>query len=131
VLLEFRAEVGHVLLRVLQTPRLAGGLDGLVPGIWRHAEDGVRIGHFLRINGRGTAFSTALFLLFFQLPARFFPLPRLQLLPQSSVLFLARPAKAQLLLALDLPLLFRDLGPFLIRRPGTTAPGVPGAGPRA
>jgi len=118
VLLEFRAEVGHVFLRVLQAARLTGGLDGLLAGISRQAEESVRIGRIVRIYGLRAAPSTALLLLFFQLPARFFPPTRLQLLPQTSVLFLARPPKAQLLLTLALPLLFFDLGPFVIRALG-------------
>ena len=35
VLLEFRAEVGHVFLRVLEAAHLTGGLDSLLAGISR------------------------------------------------------------------------------------------------
>jgi len=80
VLLKFGAEVGHVLGRVLQQALPVGGLDGRLAGISRHVEHIIRIERILGLDGRRPAPSPARFLLFFELPARFLPLTRFQLL---------------------------------------------------
>ena len=89
MLLKFRAQVGHMRGRVLQPELFTGGIDGLLAGLSRHAENIVRIDHlpgdfFLVLPLRGLfrpASSTSGFLLLFKLPARFLTVTRFQLLP--------------------------------------------------
>ena len=106
VFLKLRSEVGHLLGRVLQPGLLTGGLDGILAGILRHAEDGVRVEHVLGVDARGPAPLTAL-LLFLFFPVRvLFPLTRLLFLPEARGFFLPRSLTALFLFARALLRLF-------------------------
>src|SRR5438094_6983224 len=113
--LHFRAQVSHLIGRVLQLGSFISGTDVRFAGVLRHPEDCVRIEHW-RING-DLALSTSFFLLSPALVllssshTRFLFL----FLPQPRLLFLTRLLSALLLFMLTVSamrLLFR---PLLIR----------------